>query len=204
MSYRTRRKFTSSTFAVGDHLCKVFLEPRVEYRPGYWLWNTGFAVGKSQRQLNDWYWRRNNRRRRSLDGNFKGKVGIKAIRRGFLEVLRLRWALAPGDVLVIDSTSGHPAKQFAAFSWWRRYHPEWTVNEDSLEFFWHRPPYPDDSVWDHFEVMGITPPKPLENTADQRYFDCFLVRSAPLGTVGSSHRIADLLAQAQSSEPLHE
>ena len=29
-----------------------------------------------------------------------------------MEVLRLRWALAPGDVLVIDSTSGAPAKQF--------------------------------------------------------------------------------------------
>lgn len=203
MSYRTRRKFTSSTFEVGDHLCKVFLEPKVEYRPGFWLWNTGFAVGKSQRQLNDWYWKRKNKRARSLNEAFNGKVGIKAIRRGFLEVLRLRWALAPGDVLVIDSTSGDPAKQFAAFSWWRRYHPEWTVNEDALEFFWHRPPYPDDEIWKHFTIKGITPQQVLENTAGQRYFDCFLVRSADLGSRGSSYRITDLSDQARASGQLH-
>ena len=95
MSYRTRRKFTSTTFAVGDHLCKIFLQPVCEYRPGYWIWNTGFAIGKSRRQLNDWYWKRNNKRRRSLDGAFNGKVGIKAIRRGFMEVLRLRWVHCP-------------------------------------------------------------------------------------------------------------
>ena len=77
MSYRVRRKFTSSTFQVGDHLCKIFLQPVHEYRPGFWLWNTGFAIGKSQRQLNDWYWRRENKRRRSLDGAFNGRVGIK-------------------------------------------------------------------------------------------------------------------------------
>lgn len=112
MSYRVRRKFTSSTFQVGDHLCKIFLQPVHEYRPGFWLWNTGFAIGKSQRQLNDWYWRRENKRRRSLDGAFNGRVGIKAIRRGFMEVLRLRWALAPGDVLVIDSTSGAQLSSF--------------------------------------------------------------------------------------------
>ena len=117
-----------------------------------------------------------------------------------MEVLRLRWVLAPGDVLVIDSTSGNPAKQFNAFSWWRRYHPEWTVNEDAKEFFWHRPPYPDDKIRDHFEIMPITPQKVLENTADQRYFDCFLVRQAGLGRPGSSHRITDLLDQAQASE----
>ena len=39
MSYRVRRKFTSSTFQVGDHLCKIFLQPVHEYRPGFWLWN---------------------------------------------------------------------------------------------------------------------------------------------------------------------
>ena len=204
MSYRTRRKFTSSTFEVGDHLCKVFLEPKTEYRPGFWLWNTGFAVGKSQRQLNDWYWRRKNKRTRSLNETFNGKVGIKAIRRGFMEVLRLRWALAPGDVLVIDSTSGDPVKQFSAFSWWRRYHPEWTVNEDTLEFFWHRPPYSNDEVWKDFTIEGITPPQVLENTAGPRYFDCFLVRAEPLGRRGSSHRITDLLDPAPASEQSHE
>ena len=200
MSYRVRRKFTSSTFQVEDHLCKIFLDPMREYRPGFWLWNTGFAVGKSHRQLNDWYAKRNNKRRRSLEGAFNGRAGIKAIRRGFMEVLRLRWNIAPGDALVLDCTSGDPDRQFHAWSRWRRYHPEWAINEDTKEFYWYRPSYPDDPIRDRFKIIGITPDQPLENTADQNYFDCFLVRSERLGTVGSNHRIADLLNPAQASE----
>ena len=200
MSYRVRRKFTSSTFEVEGHLCKIFLDPLHEYRPGFWLWNTGFAVGKSHRQLNDWYRKRKNKRRRSLDGAFNGKAGIKAIRQGFMEVLRLRWNVAPGDVIVLDCTSGDPDRQFHAWSRWRRYHPEWTVNEDTKEFFWHRPPYPDDPIRNQFNIIGVTPDQPLANTADQNYFDCFRVRSERLGTVGSSHQIADLLNPAQASE----
>ena len=66
MNYRVRRKFTSSKFYVDGQLCKIFLEPMTEFRPGFYLWNTGFAIGKSNRQLNDWYWKRKNKRARSL------------------------------------------------------------------------------------------------------------------------------------------
>lgn len=199
MTYRIRRKFISSTFTVEGHLCKIFLEPIREYAPGFYLWNTGFAIGKSRRQLNDWYWRRNNRRRRSLDNHFNGRAGIKAIRQGFEEVLRLRWALAPGDALVIDSTSGDPDKQYRAFSRWRRYHPEWTVDEIRQEFFWYRPPYIDDPIREDFEIIGITPDDPLANTMPDRYYDCFLIRPKDPNIQLPSQRIADLLGQAPSS-----
>ena len=58
MTYRISRKNTSSTFRVGKQLCKVTFVPWYEYRPGYWIWNVGFAVGQSRRQLNDWYYKR--------------------------------------------------------------------------------------------------------------------------------------------------
>ena len=79
MSYRVCRKFTGSLFRVGDHLCKVFLEPMEEYRPGFYRWNVGFAVGKSRRQLNDWYRRKKNRRARTLNQVMRGKAGLTAI-----------------------------------------------------------------------------------------------------------------------------
>ena len=91
MTYRVCRHITSSTFTVNGQLCKVFLDPQFEYRPGFWMWNVGFAVGKSRRQLNDWYWKRKNKRWRSLHQQFVGTSGIRTISRGFKEVLKLRW-----------------------------------------------------------------------------------------------------------------
>ena len=173
MTYRIRRKFISSTFTVEDHLCKVFLEPFHQYNPGFYLWNTGFAIGKSHRQLNDWYWRRKNKRRRSLEKQFTGRVGTKAIRMGFDQVLRLRWALHPGDALVIDSTSGYPDKQFRAFSRWCP--PEWSKDFERKEFYWHRPPYITDPLRNDYKITGIIPKDPLADTAGNRYYDCFLV-----------------------------
>lgn len=176
MGYRICRKFTSTTFWVEGQLCKIFLEPLNEYQPGFWVWNVGFAIGKSRRQLNDWYWRRKNKRRRTIDNHFNGKAGIKPIIVGFQHVLRLRWALNPGDCLIIDSTSGSPDKQFHAFSRWCRYHPDWVVDQKQKQFIWYRPPYRNDSLWNDFKIIGVTPPDPLANTAGNSYFDCFEIR----------------------------
>lgn len=176
MSYRVCRKFISTTFRVEDQLCKIFLEPLQEHRPNFWVWNVGFAVGKSRRQLNDWYWKRKNKRWRSLHTQLTGKAGLKAIRRGFQEVLKLRWNIEPGDCLVLDCTSADPERQFHAWSRWHRYHPEWVIDYQRKEFIWYRPPYPDDHIWKHFQILGVTPPDPLANTAEKAYFSAFELR----------------------------
>lgn len=177
MSYRVCRKFTSRTFTVNGQLCKIFLQPWREHKPGFWVWNVGFAIGKSRRQLNDWYWKRKNKRARSLNNQLVGRSGIQAIKQGFEEVLRLRWNLAPGDCLVIDCTSKDPQKQFHAFSRWRRYHPEWAIDEKRREFYWYRPPYPNDQLWQSIkgiaDVIPVTPENPLTNTEGTNYFRCF-------------------------------
>jgi len=193
MSYRVCRKFTSSTFEVEGQLCKVFLEPMHEYRPGFYAWNVGFAVGKSTRQLNDWYWRRKNRRVRSLRHQMTGRNGIKAIRRGFEEVLRLRWCIEPGDVMVIDCTSGDPDRQFRAFSRWYRHHPEWIIDYERREFYWHRPPYADDPARKMFDIRGIIPSDPLANTAGENYFAAFRVERPAGDNALSNEQITDLL-----------
>lgn len=193
MSYRVCRHTTSSTFKVNGQICKVFLEPVNQYRPGYWLWNVGFAIGKSPRQLNDWYRERKNKRRRSLDQQLVGTSGIKAIARGFKEVLKLRWTIEPGDVIVLDCTSGDPERQFHAWSRWHKHHPEWVIDYQERKFFWYRPPYPDDAIRQQFLIDPVVPEDPLANTADERYYDCFRVSPKVPCTDLSMEQTIDLL-----------
>jgi hypothetical protein len=68
-----------------------------------------------------------------------GTEGFKTIPRGFNEVLRLRWLIPAGDTIFIDCTSADPEKQWKTFSRWRRWHPDWFVNEHLKEFYWTKP-----------------------------------------------------------------
>jgi hypothetical protein len=177
MSRRTCRHTTSTTFKVNGQVCKVFLEPWYEHTPGYWLWNVGFAVGRSRRQLNDWYNNRLNKRRRSMANRMMGTSGMKTIVRGVKEVLRIRWKIEPGDGIVLDCTSGNPEQQFRAWLRWHKYHPEWAVDVEKKMFYWYRPPYHNDPIREDFHIIPQQPQDPEANTLGYRYFDCFLVRS---------------------------
>ena len=139
MTYRPHRRTLTSTIKVGKHLCKVFIKPWAQMSNGTVVWKVGFGVGKSRRQINDWYHVKQNRRRRSLHKHMTGTEGFKTIPRGFNEVLRLRWLIPAGDTIFIDCTSADPEKQWKTFSRWRRWHPDWFVNEHLKEFYWTRP-----------------------------------------------------------------
>ena len=194
MTYRVRRKFTSSTFTVEGQLCKIFMEPFSKFEKDYYFWNVGFAIGKSNRQLNDWYWKRKNKRNRSIRNQMIGRSGLKAIKRGFEEVLRMRWLIEPGDAIILDCTSGDPERQFKAWSRWHRYHPEWVIDFKKKEFYWYRPPYSDDPVREEFSITPLTPSDPLANTANERYFDCFRVSPKFETDELSMKQIASLLS----------
>ena len=56
MKNNRRRKFTTYKFFVEGQVGKVFLRPQKEWKNGFWLWHIGFAVGKSNRKVNDWYY----------------------------------------------------------------------------------------------------------------------------------------------------
>jgi len=171
-NYR-RRKFTTYKFFVEGQICKIFFQPQKEFEKGFWIWNVGFAVGKSNRQLNDWYWKRKNKRSRSLDRQITGKSGIKTYLRCFQGVLKMRWILQPGDVLYCDCTSLKPNAQFTAGIRWHRNHPDWTIDYDKKIFFWHRPPYSNDPIWNDYIVIPKTPANPLQSMANSQYFDSF-------------------------------
>ena len=192
---RLRRKLISSTFEVQGQLCKIFLEPLQPYKAGHWIWNVGFAVGKSRRQLNDWYKRRKNKRRRSLHNRMVGTSGIKALARGFDRLLLLRWNLPPGDVLTIDCTSGSPDHQFLVFHRWQKHHPDCIIDYSQQKFFWYRPPYPDDVTWKLFNVIPVTPENPRQHCAGENYFDCFRVQPKDVGKLLSNEETLALLSQ---------
>ena len=139
MTYRPRRRMLTSTIKVGKNVCKVFIIPCHKLSNGSVVWKVGFGVGRSRRHINDWYNVKQNRRQRSLHRQMTGTEGFKTIPRGFNEVLRLRWLIPAGDTVFIDCTSADPEKQWKTFSRWRRWHPDWFVNEHLKEFYWTRP-----------------------------------------------------------------
>jgi hypothetical protein len=166
-----------------------------QFKPGRWLWNVGFAVGESRRQINDWYFRRKNRRARTLEKQLVGKSGMRTITRGFNEVLRLRWNIPAGDAIVLDCTSGDPDRQFHAWSRWHKHHPDWCIDYEQKKFFWYRPPYPDDAVWTMFDITPVMPADPKANCVGERYFDCFRVKPKGRGSEISMDQTLALLGQ---------
>ncbi len=201
MTYRVRRKFTSSKFCVDGYLCKVFLEPVEEYDCGFYIWNIGLAIGKSNRQLNDWYRRKKNKRARTLEGKINGHIGLKALRRGYEEILKMRWKIEPGDALSAVCISGAPDKQFKAFHRWIRRHPEIAINYQNREFIWYRPPFPRDPVRKQFKIIPIVPTDKLMSTMGSSYYDCFRVQPKVPDSLLSMEQITDLLSPVLATGP---
>ena len=173
MKKSNRRQFTTSTFFVEGQRCKIFFQPLSEFKKGFWIWNVGFAIGKSNRQLNDWYWKRKNKRSRSVHRQMTGKIGMKGVTKFFKEILKLRWILEPGDVFYCDCTSYKPEQQFKIGLRFVRKHPDWAIDYDKRIFFWHRPPYSDDRIWDTHKIIGKIPPNPLLSMENNQYALCF-------------------------------
>jgi len=190
MSYRVSRHTTTCTFKCKGQLCKIFLEPIFEYQPGFWMWNVGFAIGKSNRQLNDWYRKRRNKRYRSLAGQITGKTTGAAILKAGKKVFEMRWLIPPGDAIQLDCTSGDSTQQFKAWSRWLTHfnHPEWKIDPKEKTFRWFKPPYPSDQIWKNKEIRIVsdTLNNLQTNTAELNYFCGFrvlrLTKQQPLQT----------------------
>lgn len=205
MTLRISRKNTSTTFRVGDQLCKVTMDPWGEYKPGHWLWNVGFGVGQSRRQVNDWYNKRKNKRTRRINGRIMGRSGVATISRAAQTVLQLRWNIQPGDAIVLDCTSGNPEQQFRAWTRWVRHHPEWVTDKEELKFYWFRPPYAGDLIWQStreqgLKIVPVTPENPLANTHGIKYFHCFELRPLVPHSLPSNEETTDQLTLAQTKK----
>ena len=179
MTYRVCRKRSTTTFKINNQYCKVFLTPLRRWEGEYWIWQLSFAVSKSKRQINDWYKNKKNKSVLNLKNQITGRSGIKTITEGFRQALLLRWGLEPGDILFLDCTSKEADKQFRAFCRWLRYHPEWTVDVENKVFWWQRPPYRFDPLYEMGRIIPVVPEDPLAPVVEQQYFECFRVDFHP-------------------------
>ena len=173
MKNNRRRKFTTYKFFVEGQVGKVFIRRQKKWKDRFWMWHIGFVVGKSVRQVNDWYHAKQNKRAKAVRRKITGKSGPKFLIEGMKGVMTLRWNLEPGDVLYLDNTSAEPDKQFRAVGWLLRKHPEWSVDKEAKIYFWHRPPYANDDIWETHEIIGKEPTNPLLSTESNQYFQCF-------------------------------
>ena len=211
MSYRVRRKFTSYKFCVNGQICKFFLEPIKEYLPGFYFWNVGFAIGKSNRQLNDWYRERKNKRATKIRRRLTGKSGIKPLSIAYRKMMEMRWILEPGDALVIKCRSSDPEKEFKALLRWKRKYPDWKVNERDKEIMWYRPPYPHEDIYDSYNIIKKIPKDPFLVVEGSNYLLCFdyslkaqCIDRSNLQTLGQ-HKLVQYSEQAvvlPTSKPL--
>ena len=204
MVNRVRRKFKSYTFKLGGQIGKIVITRIGRCASGKYFWNISAVAGNSRRQINDWYRGRKNRRTRSLTRRMTGLQGYKGIHHAVEMILRFRWEIDPGDVVRIDCTSGQPEKQYRVLSRWFKKYPDIVADPVKLEYYWYRPPYPDDSIWDDFNIFPITPDNPMADSSDDRYYDCFLVQPKDPDIVLPKMKIPDLLSQVQANEPLRE
>ncbi len=117
-----------------------------------------------------------------------GKVGLKGVTKFFTEILKLRWTIEPGDVLFCDCTSYKPEQQFKVGHRFVKRHPVWTIDYENKIFFWHRPPYANDPIWEDHEIIGKIPANPLQNTENNLYFDCFSALPKDLHKARSKHQ----------------
>ena len=197
MYKRVRRKFTSSTFCVNGQLCKFFLEPKEEYLPGFYFWNVGFAIGKSNRQLNDWYKQKKNRRAKKIRNRLTGRSGIKPLSIAFRKMMKLRWFMEPGDALVIKCQSLNPEKEFKALLRWQRQYSDWMVNEKDNEIMWYRPPYPHEDIYKYCNVTKRIPDDPFLIAQGSNYLLCFDYSPKAQHNVQSNQQKFDQHNQAQ-------
>ena len=179
MTYKVCRKRSTSTFKINDQYCKIFFTPLKPWNGEYWMWDIGFAVSKSKHQLNDWYTKKKNKRAKKLTTQLTGKAGIKTLTEGLRTVLRMRWTLEPGDCLFLGCESCEPEKQFRAYCRWLKDHPDWRVDVENKRFWWHRPPFADDPLYELGRIIPTVPADPLAPVVELNYFQSFLFDPFP-------------------------
>jgi len=179
MTYKVCRKRSTTTFKINDQYCKLFFTPLRQWNRDHWIWEIGFAVSKSKRQINDWYARKKNKRANKLKSQITGKSGIKPLNTALPLVLKFRWKIEPGDCMFLDCQSNQPDKQFRAYKYWLKHHPDWGLDVEHKRLWWHRPPYLGDPLYELGRIIPMVPADPLAPVVDGKYFESFLFDPFP-------------------------
>jgi len=179
MTYRVCRKRSTTTFKINQQYCKIVLTPLKPWSGDAWIWQVHVGISKSKRQLNDWYKEKKNKRTNNMKSHLTGKGGIKPLIEACNVLLRMRWVLEPGDCLYLDCQSSQPDKQFRAYYYWAKNNPDAIADLEKKRFWWHRPPYVGDPLYEMGRIIPVVPEDPSAPLVGQQYFECFRVDFYP-------------------------
>lgn len=105
-----------------------------------YVWLVSMAVGKSNRQINDWMNKRQNKRSRQLSQKLNGKAGT-LFQRFAIQQLR-KWVdeLPVGDSIVVKCESVVASKQFRIWKQWfqRKESAEWQFMDSFKSLYYYK------------------------------------------------------------------
>lgn len=83
---------------------KKRIEVRYPYEPkeNYTIWNVGVVIAKTRRQCNDWYMKRDNKRKRKIRYKSTGKVGLEGLNIAFSSIKSLVEDIKDGEYIAIN------------------------------------------------------------------------------------------------------
>jgi len=135
-----RRPLQTSVFDINDgYKIKFWLTFSHCQGKNIVLWGS-VAIAKSNRQLNDWFGRRKNKRSRKLTSKLTGKIGIRSMAIAIRQVREWLELLKPGDVLVIECESALPNKQYQVWKKWFLKHEDknWQFIDEFKQIYFYK------------------------------------------------------------------
>ena len=121
------------------YVLKLWLKP--SYKVGnFYAWVASMCIGKSIRQINDWYNKRKNKRAKYLNSNL---IGTFAMKPQLMAIDQIRnWAkeLPEGDAIYLVCESAKPLKQFKIWKKWfeKNEDPAWVISEEHMSFYYYK------------------------------------------------------------------
>jgi len=140
MSLRTTRAKKVATTRIGNYILKVRLSPWMFLGKDGVIWLASLAIGKSNRQINDWMNRKTNKRRYLMDISLTGRFASKTQAIAIRQVREWMREIPIGDSITLRCESALSDKQFRVWKKWFEKHEDsnWTVNEKYKSFFFYR------------------------------------------------------------------
>lgn len=140
VKYTRSKKKKIKTLVLSDgYLCRIRIIPWIRVENNY-IWLVSLAVGKSNRQINDWMNKRKNKRSRLLSQKMTGKVG-PLVQSFAVNQLR-KWVdeHPGGDSITFKCESVEAEKQFRVWKLYfsRKCSSRWTPIEEDLAFYFYK------------------------------------------------------------------
>jgi hypothetical protein len=136
----TRSKKVSSLKLKDGTILRVRIVPWIPVEDHY-IWLVSMAVGKSNRQINDWMNKRKNKRARSLAKQMTGKAAMQFQLLAMDQVRTWMDEHPGGDSITFRCESVEAEKQFRIWKKWfrRKEAVEWQVLDEELAFYYYKP-----------------------------------------------------------------